>query len=65
MDLVMERDQLFINSPIKGFLWNLLPSPMDLRNQIQVIDFYSYDNEERRPSLSFKKKKKQKFRKSY
>ncbi|KAH0877156.1 hypothetical protein HID58_064550 [Brassica napus] len=34
-ELEIEREQLFLNAPIKGSLWNSLPSTMALRKQIQ------------------------------
>ena len=37
-ELDIEREQLFLNAPIKGSVWNSLPSTMALRKQIQVIN---------------------------
>ncbi|KAL1222842.1 hypothetical protein V5N11_022149 [Cardamine amara subsp. amara] len=53
MELVMEREHLFSNSPIKRFLWNSLPSTMDLRNQILTLETIE---EEKRKVISKKRK---------
>lgn len=37
MELVLEREQLFRDAPVKGFLLNSLPSTTNLRKQIQVL----------------------------
>lgn len=38
MELVLEREQLFRDAPVKGFLWNSLPSTTNLRKQIQSLE---------------------------
>ncbi|CAH8372279.1 unnamed protein product [Eruca vesicaria subsp. sativa] len=53
LELVMEREQLFVNAPIKGSLWNSLPSTMDLRKQIQSLET---SKEKRVKSISERRK---------
>ncbi|KAF2558981.1 hypothetical protein F2Q68_00013197 [Brassica cretica] len=52
MELEMEREQLFRDAPVKGFLWNSLPSTTNLRKQVQALES---SKEKRIKVISWKK----------